>query len=272
METKKKNGRDASEVFMSKINEVSKRNPTNPMRVVLAEKFSHSKAVQPHNYRLYFDFTRSQYNPTQPYLPKNYNSEHHYTFPTHRVVVRKKSIEVCYLGHKKQWRKILAHSEEDISRRIDELDREMEDRCFSFLKEFIKNNGGKSKFELIRKRKQDWAIHGDEFLDNIPENLIITDTVGKKVYRDKWEMYGANEVKNYISNRALERFSPVISYELRETKELIKSAFAEQAPLRALKSKIKEPIDIIQYPELVKLLSKNEKIELEDWLFEIPTM
>lgn len=190
---------------------VPKEHPSNPMRVGAGKVV---KAVQPHNFRLYFDFCRGgdiAYNPTQPYVCKNYGSEDHFEFGTHRVVVRKRSVEVCYLGHRKQWRRIVADSDVEIDRRLDEIRVELEDRCFGYLRDFVVKNGGSSSFKVLRERKQDWGVKGDEFLDSVPEHLIIHDSVFKKVYRDKVEFFGAAQTKAYISNRALERFSPVIA-------------------------------------------------------------
>ncbi len=215
MEKKKENNRSVEEHIRRQVkpifDKVLQEAPPNPMRVQNGPEKVTIKAVQPHNYRLYFDFTKEKYNPTEPYSLKNYNSEHHYLYPTHRIVIRKRTIEVQYLAHQKQWRRIIADSEEGIDKRMDEIVQEIEDKCFTYLKQFVSMNGGKTEFKLLRKRKQEWGIHGDEYLDNIPDEMIITDTVFKKVYRDKVEMHGPNEVKNWISNRALEKFSPQIS-------------------------------------------------------------
>lgn len=261
------------------------------------------KAVQPHNVRLYYTFNKDTYNPTQPYSSKNYKSEHHFTFPTHRIVIKKKTMEVTYLAHKSQWRFIKADSEEEIDRRLKEIDEELDEKCFNYAKEFIARNGGESDLIPIRKRKQDWGIHGDDFFDKIPENMRIDDTVFKKKYRDKVELFGATQVKNYISNRALEKFSPEIAKEIsinRETmQELNKSIqleienkklhqavledmrdtlkeislnFQKISPLDAIKSKIKSFSDIFKLEDKINKLSKENKEELEEWILNTFTV
>lgn len=209
--SKKDISKEFIEVVNKNIDKVPKETNSNPWGV---QNGKIVKAVQPHNYRLYFDFENPTLNPTQPYTLKNYNSEKHFIYPTHRIVVRKNSIEVTYLAHEKQWRRIIADSDKDIDIRLNEIEKDIEDKLFTYLKEFIARNGGKTNFKLLRKRKQDWGIHGDSFLDNIPNDLIISDTIFKKHYSDKVEFFGASETKNYISNRALERFSPEIANKL----------------------------------------------------------
>lgn len=247
---------------------VSTGNASNPMRV---ENSQIIKAVQPHNARLYFDFEKVGYNPTPPRVLKNHGSEEHYDYPTHRIVVRKKTIEVCYLAHQKQWHRLVAESEKEIDDKLKELDKEIDDKCYLYLKEFIAKHGGKTQFNLLRKRKQDWGIHGDDFLDNIPDDMIINADSVKKWYRDKVEFLGVNETSNYLKNRALENYSPIIAEKLESLNKEIKAQKVEIQslyPLKKLKDSCKSINDIIANKELVLRLSVTEKRDFERWIFE----
>lgn len=189
----------------------------------------YSVVVQPHNYRLYFDFFRgSLYTPTDPYKKRNSGSEDHFLSSGFRVVVRKSSVEVQYLGHRKQWRRVAARTHEGVDERLTELEDEFYGKCVEHLKGFIKRNGGRSEFRLLRKRKQDWGIHGDDFLDSLPSEMVITDSSFKKVYRDKVEFYGVAETKNFISNRALEDFSPEIAARLEALVSMVEESVKVQ--------------------------------------------
>lgn len=53
-------------------------------------------------------------------------------------------------------------------------------------------------------------IHGDEFIDGLPQELFLNDTYFKKVYPRGVEFKSPAYLKNYISNRSLEKFSPEI--------------------------------------------------------------
>ena len=70
-------------------------------------------------------------------------------------------------------------------------------------------------------------IKGDEFIDRIPRNLVLHDTVFKKVYPDETEFLtrkggeASLYVKNYIKNRALEEVAPAIVAELSRLHELV---------------------------------------------------
>ena len=70
------------------------------------------------------------------------------------------------------------------------------------------------EFKPYVKRKPEIEIKGEEFIDSLPRDLIIHDTVFKKVYEQGVEFKGVPYVKNYIKNRALEDVSPIISDQL----------------------------------------------------------
>lgn len=69
-------------------------------------------------------------------------------------------------------------------------------------------------------RHEDW-IKGEDYIDKIPQDLIIHDTVFKKVYGEGVEFIGSTseptgEVKQYIKNRVVESFAPAINETMQE--------------------------------------------------------
>jgi len=189
---------------------------------------------QPHNYRLYFDFSKEKFNPKKPsnhtlqkfksmvaifntaytYTSLNYDSEHKYEkFMFCTIRVKKTQVEVTNHYHLKQWRKITAESVDEVDQRIDEVMNNLKDQSIKALKYFIDLHGGKSNFKVLNERCEH-GIHGDDYLDKIPEDLIIHDTYIKKVYKRKVELKTATTVKNYISARAVGKITPQIASEI----------------------------------------------------------
>ena len=197
---------------------------------------------QPHNLRRYYLFSKINFKPNKPapspnqpsisygdnevfiYLPFNWNyehkivnygSEHHYyNFMQCNIKVKKNQIEITNKAVGKQWFQIERSSFEEIDKRIDELQAEMEAHCTRVLKAFIELHGGSSDFGII-KRISENKIKGDDFIDKIPARMTIHDTIFKKVYLEKNIEY-PNEatVKQHIKNVALNDFAPIITQEL----------------------------------------------------------
>lgn len=115
-------------------------------------------------------------------------------------------------GHKEVYKIDLVGMErrkEEIRVKIDEV-----------LVDFAKKWGlfdDKGVFEWVRH--EDW-IKGEEYIDKLPAEVVIHDTVFKKVYSEGVEFIGgkgvepASRVKNYIKNRALEDLAPGLVREL----------------------------------------------------------
>ena len=104
---------------------------------------------------------------------------------------------------------------------------------------------------------------GEEFIDSIPQEVIIHDTFFKKVYKKGIEFKNTKKgespgvhIKNYIKNRAIEDIAPEIA-----------RAIESQNPLRALISKIHSIADLTKYPALIGLLTPQDRQELENWTF-----
>lgn len=112
--------------------------------------------------------------------------------------------------------------------------KEVEDKLFS-RKDLIKGLIDKAMRSFCRSfkivtgiikwsRYEDW-VKGEEFIDKLPRDMIIHDTVFKKVYGEgvEFKKVGDEEpvthVKNYIKNRAVEDASKLAFEQLQNIKE-----------------------------------------------------
>ncbi len=196
---------------------------------------------QPHNFRLYFDFSKVGFEPRKPsskvlkemkvrfsffnsaYTSSslNFGAEHIFKdFMFCTIRVKKFQVEVINHYHSKQWRKIVAVTLEDVDKRIDEVMGELKSRSVQALRSFIELHGGFSKFSVLKERCEH-GIHGVDFLDGIKDHVIFDDTYAKKLYRYKPEVKDVASLKSIVSNDALNRFSPIICQELRDIKACV---------------------------------------------------
>lgn len=126
---------------------------------------------------------------------------------------------------------------------VDELDARLD-----FKKGLIRDKIDKVMFQVARAlgcvdpvKSPVWVRHedfikGEEFIDSIPEEVIIHDSVFKKVYGRGVEFFGGKSkepnvgIKNYIKNRALESFIPQVTGEMAELRGVM-GELAEQIRL-----------------------------------------
>ena len=222
---------------------------------------------QPHDFRLYFDFSKENFTIKKPsdhalqemkgmvgdfncaynYTSCNHNSEHKYEkFMYCTIRVKKNQVELTNNSHQKQWRKITANSIDEVDKRIDEVMEDLKQHSINALKVFIKLHGGKSNFTILKMRNEH-GIHGDKFLDKIPPEMIINDTYFKKVYANKVEFKSVAAIKNYVSNRAIEKIAPDMAIELNK----INLSFEQT-------SEVLNKMSDVQ----INLFNENEKIML----------
>lgn len=191
-----------------------KENHKNPMRGQGGVK---QYLIQPHNFRRYFMFLKQGFNPTQPYLLKNHNSEYHFTdFYGCRIIVRKNTVEVINLWHRKQYKLIEVSHDGEAQSQIEDKREEMTIICVRALKKFVNINGGITDFvPLPIQRQAEIGLYGHELIDKIPGSMILHSKSFKKVYPDKTELLGEVALSNIINNDALNDFSPLIANELK---------------------------------------------------------
>jgi len=118
---------------------------------------------------------------------------------------------------KKYWFRIERHSIDEINVAIEQKKVEIMNRIDSALSMFCEEFDLGFRFEKPFWVRSETAIHGDDYIDRIPRDLIVHDTIFKKVYKDDLEFKsGLNDepivcLKNYISNRAVESIAPDIA-------------------------------------------------------------
>lgn len=189
-----------------------KRNPQIPI--------VHKWGWSPHLYRLYFSFDKSSFRGSVGgrLSTRNHDSEHHIeNYHDCNIVIKKHQAEVTNLKHKKKYWLIYATTEEEAKERTTEICNLYDYECIEALKHFIKDFGGYSDLNILKRYKNDNAIKDEEFLKNIPEDLIYRDhPYSKKVYPDKTEVFSVQNTINFFRNRVIERVSPEIARELEE--------------------------------------------------------
>lgn len=245
----------------------AKETPTNPMMVGRVPPKNGIKfLIQPHNYRLYFKFKKINFNPPNKlttkkwekeglkYSIKNHNSEHHFdSINKCRIIIKKNKAEVINKSHDKQWRLIFAESIDDIDKRIKEVTDKLDRDSIKALGELIREFGGKSDFQVV-KRRAEYGIHGEDYLDRIPPEMVIQDTVFKKVYAEKVEFYRPTEIKNYISNRSLEEFAPEIAGSIADINRKFDQFINEFLPIHK-----EHAINIKTHTKVLKNIEKSFK-------------
>lgn len=215
-------------------NKVLQETSINPMMVGRVQESKEIQFLwQPHNYRLYFTFDKKNFKPPLykypskkvgfTYEAKNYNSEHHFNnFHKCRIVIKRRLVEVINKSHEKQWRLITAPNINEIDKRINKVIEKLNKESIYALKQLIKRFGGYSNLKIIKIRGEH-GIHGVDYIDKIPEDMIIHDTIFKKPYKKKLEFYDPVYVKNTVTNNAIKDIAPAICNSLENINNSINS-------------------------------------------------
>ena len=200
-------------------NKVLSESNDNPMMVGRVQESKQIKFLwQPHNYRIYLNFNKTTFKPPNRdsrhkfiYKLMNYDSEHHFDrFYGCRIVIKKRLVEVINKSHEKQWRLITAPNINEIDQRINQVIDKLNKQGIYALKQLIRRFGGESDFKIVKIRGEH-GIHGIDYIDRIPEDMIIHDTVFKKPYKRKVEFYEPAYIKNVVTNNAINDIAPDIA-------------------------------------------------------------
>lgn len=228
----------------------------------------------PHNYRLYFKFSKEKYNATKPrYKPKKgglvvttpsvINSKEflYKDFLNKSTIrVKSKSIEIINKLNPEKWFKIdiTQNGKAQLINIIKAKDRETK----QILKEFIEMFGGSSDYKILNRHSDNKVKH-EKIIDRIGIKATFQNEIVKKVYKENnIEFSDPSFVCNYITNQAIKEHSPEIAKEINKLATLID-------PLKALKLSYKGIDDLIKDTnkrKLVGLLSKKERVEFETWI------
>jgi len=177
----------------------------------------------PHNYRLYFKFTKKKYNPKGGMVGvwfgkfKNYGKEFTAVGEGTRVTVKKVQVEVINKLSEEEWFYInRIKAKEEIAAILNRID----GKCISSLKKFIEIYGGNSDFKILKAEnrpnlnlftKSDNKVMKEPFIDTLPLKMAFDTKIVKKVYKKpnveyKEPIYAAT----YLENSALKEFAPEI--------------------------------------------------------------
>ena len=193
------------------------------------KKKSNKKVVtnslyNPHNYRLYFKFTKEKYNPKEGMVGvwfgklKNYGKEFTALGEGIRVTVKKVQVEVINKLSEEEWFYInRIKAKEEIAAVLNKID----NKCIASLKKFIEIYGGKCDLKIIKTEgrpnlnlftKSDNKVMKEPIIDTLPLDMAFDTKIVKKVYKKpnvefKEPIYAAT----YLENSALNEFAPEIA-------------------------------------------------------------
>lgn len=214
----------------------SETNPNHTM-VVNSPK-NNKKSVtpslyNPHNYRLYFNFTKEKYKPKEGMVRgmvgvwfgklKNYGKEFTVVGYGVRITVKKTQVEVINKLSEQQWFVInRTNAKKEQHRLLSKIDQ----KCITSLKKFIKVYGGKSDFAILKREgrpylnlfnKCDNKIKNEPYIDKLPSKMTFETEIVKKVYKHPGEVEFKQPIyaAQHLENSALNDFAPEITEELK---------------------------------------------------------
>jgi len=260
-------------------NKVLQEAGINPSLVARVQNSKQIKFLwQPHNYRIYFNFNKKNFKVVTPSLYKypafsyqltNHGSEHHFdNFMNCRIIIKKTMAEVINKSHNQQWRLITANSIPQIDKRINEVVSKLNNQGINALKGIIRLCGGISDCKILKVRGEH-GIHGIDYLDRIPEEMIIHDTIFKKQYRKKPEFYEPVHIKNIVTNNAINDIAPDIADSINGLGSKFDRFIGEFLPIqKEFAVNIKTHISVLKgidksFKKFNKLLSQTD---LRKWL------
>ena len=262
METQKQNDdilkKHISDIVRHIFEKVASETPSNHTMVGKPQKINKKTITpslyNPHNYRLYFNFTKEQYKPKEGmvgvWLGKiiNYGSTFTSIGEGIRVTIRKTQVEVINKLTEEQWFLInRARAKEEIYAICNKID----DKCISSLKKFIEVYGGNSDFVILKREcrglfnnlntKSDNKVMQEPFIDKLPLDMTFETDIVKKVYKKpnvefKEPIYAAK----YLENSALNEFSPEISNAINQLDTRLTPVLAELTRQIELHLKVQE--------------------------------
>ena len=182
----------------------------------------------PHNYRLYFNFTKEKYTPKEGMVGvwlgkfKNYNKEFTTLGDGVRITVKKTQVEVINKLSEQQWFVInRGNAKEETSNLLSKIDQ----KCIKSLKKFIRTYGGRCDFIILKREgrpylnlftKCDNKVKNEPFIDTLPSEMTFETDEVKKVYHHPGEVEFKTPIgaAHHLDNSALHEFSPEIANEI----------------------------------------------------------
>lgn len=160
---------------------------------------------------------------------KNYKGITIQIFKNHIIGIHSQNI---IGGHKETY--LLEGTTTQIDTRITQIKDHIRKKIDEGIKYLAKKLGVYIQFKRpIWMRYENW-IKGDEFIDKIPRETIIHDTVFKKVYGEGIEFIGGKgeepgvKIKTYLKNRVLEDFAPEIAESINSLGSIIEKKLIDK--------------------------------------------
>lgn len=236
---------------------------------------SDSCYVDIHNCRLYFDFSKINFDPNSfikpgfhtkhtpglyiSYGTKNHNSEHLFQFENFNFIVKKTQIEILNKIENRKKHKI-EYSEEGHNKIIDLCNQKVKESKEA-LAWFTSVFGGGSSHTML-KIEPDIKFHRDFAVDLMDIKSTWHNEIGKKVYHEKvLEINHPAYASNFVLNQGILKVSPHIAEELFSIKMMIH-------PVKTLKLLIHSVNDVCKWKDTIINLTYNEKKQLESWIFD----
>ncbi len=183
----------------------------------------------PHNYRLYFDFEKTDFHPLRPSEPIYKTDGGRLGLKNSRewvtkekiqgcdLIVKKTQIQINNLIEPKRWYLILMGDIDKRKQQVMEIHQKKIDEGICALKSFLRVYGGVSKLKLLRIWCEE-KIQGDKSIDKLPINMFFNTKNVKKAYGEKVIEYFGDPVgaANYFSNEGIQDISPKIANSLNE--------------------------------------------------------
>lgn len=263
----KKTSEKINKILTSDLPKETKKNHVSVGGV--GSKFDDSFSFyNPHNARFYYKFSKNNFsvegtggvgslkliNTSELCNPSFFNC---------RVVVKKNFIEITNQVDKERIFTIDGNAKNrrlQVVKAVAVLERE----CVDVLKKFIVSYGGFSDLECVKFWIPDNKIY-DKFIDeNIPLKQTFRNDVVKKVYLEKpnnVEYSDPSFSANALMNMGLYDYAPEIALELNKLNIFYN-------PVRFLKDCLKDKLDICNYPDIVNVLSADERLDIENFIFE----
>jgi hypothetical protein len=229
-----------------------------------------------HNYRLIYDFKRTDQleKSILPFIKPNQKGSGAITmrllnsnstiqvcdFEDCNLYIKRQSIEVRYKPISERWH-LFNHGEKGEQEYL-KITREMNIKGKAVVQKFIDMYGGESQLSLQNIYIHNKAI--DENIAKIPRRLKFGNNVVQKQYNDiNLEWLDPQSTINYLTNEGVRELLPSLCNSINQLSYNILTV----NPLRALKMLCKSPIDAIQYPQYVELLTDLEKHQLVTYWF-----
>ena len=213
---------EIGKIVLPIFNKAAQETKSNPSWVGIPPSFSQYNL---HNYRLYFSYKR----PTTTDLmrsvkdftymgSRNYGHEQVFKHISgYQVTIKKTQVELKKKHESRDWHLIDNSHPEEISK----INSAKQGEAINIFKEFVKEYGGDTDFNIINEYKIDNAIK-NSLTKKIPIREHWEDDVTKKLYKeDKIEAKREQYAKNFCHNAGLYDFSPEIAQRL----DLLDSSF-----------------------------------------------